>query len=99
MSINPTLDEWVRPVQRIHAKEWGPIRPPLTVAIGRKVGEEGLELAMELGRGELAERQLVEHEIGDVLFVVLAACRVFDTDPAAALAAAAERNRERWRVD
>lgn len=86
-------DGLINEVQRIHAVWWGDITPELAAAIGRKVAEEGLELGFACLVGDGVD---IHHEIGDVLFAVLAACRIVPTDPESALKSALERNRSRW---
>lgn len=84
----------VEAVQSLHAERWGPATTGLANAICEKVDEEAGELRLAIQYG--MDDSEVEWEIGDVLFVVLAACRIRDTDPVVALEKAYVRNRERW---
>lgn len=89
----------IHEVQRLHESRWGPIDAPLRIEIGRKMLEEAGELAMAIaspGRPPLLSWNDIDHEIGDVLFVALAACRINGTNPERALADAIKRNQMRW---
>lgn len=88
-------DYMIHEVQRLHESKFGEADPVLSVAIGRKVAEEGIELAQAVVEDEPLA---IRHEIGDVLFAIIAACRRWDTDPEIALTDAIKRNRERWQV-
>lgn len=81
----------------LHWERWGAMDAPLAEAIVRKVCEEATELAIAVASH--AHPDDIDHEIGDVLFATIAACRIIEVDPTAALKRAIDRNLERWAVD
>lgn len=86
-------------VTALHRDRWGECDTRLAEAIVRKLAEETVELAMAIQACDPDNLQAeTRWELGDVLFVAVAACRIVDADPAKVLAAAIERNRERWQV-
>lgn len=83
----------------LHRDRWGACDSHLAEAIVRKLAEETVELAMALRMCDPDDyADEVRWELGDVLFVAVAACRIIYADPAKVLAAAIERNRGRWTV-
>ena len=92
MTFPNTLSEFQLAVGTLHGKRWDGT-PELGRLLRLKLAEEAIELFSAM---QYEQRDEEAHEIGDVLFVVLACARYLGHDAQAELTKAIARNRERW---
>ncbi len=88
----PTLSEHQLEVGDLHGRRWDGT-PDLGRLLRLKLAEESIELFCAMQSENAAEEA---HELGDVMFVVLACARYLGHDAETELERAIDRNREKW---